>query len=197
MIGKRDCITAGFKELIIREQIADVCGEKNLLLADSTPIEKIGLNQRQVAEVIMKCSKALEQEPVVNPASVRPQTIGDIVFYFYSAAERYKYFEQIILSGVHQAGNFLKQSVKSDEVLKESIFRDDAEKKAVFDRIQNATGRSYLAAYQIAESKYKMETAQDFIRLLSNPENGVLMYKLAQQKSSWFSRAKSKQQEKE
>ncbi len=164
----------GFKELIIREQIMEACGKKVLPLPDSLLIGQIGLTPIKVSQVLLNSTRALHQEPVVNPITAHPKTVGDIVFCFYSAAERYKYFERIVLDALHAGGDFLKKSIHPAEELKNTILRDKTETQNVFDKIQCVTGRDYLPAYTTALKKGKMKTAQDLMTLLSDTQNGLL-----------------------
>ena len=176
MIGEHKT-TMGFKEMIIKEEIMAFGNYKMSELQDCRLIRELGFKEPQIRRILLNISKTLRQDPVDNPIfSSKIKTVGDVLFYFYAPAERYKYFEKIILDGKAQAGDFIQKSINPADSLEE-VLRDDIETKAVFKEIQCITGRDYFGHFQEKKECGEMKTAQEFIWFLSNPENGKVNQK--------------------
>ena len=178
MIGEHRT-TIGFKEMIIKEEIMAFGNYKMSELQDCRLVRELGIKEPQIRRILLNISKTLHQDPVDNPIfASKIKTVGDVLFYFYAPAERYKYFEKIILDGKAQAGDFIQKSINPAERLEE-VLRDDAETKSVFEEIQCITGRDYWTRFQEKKKQGELKTAQEFIRFLSEPENGKLNQKVA------------------
>ena len=170
--------TMGFKEMIIKEHIMAVSGYPMSDLADARLVRELGIHEPQVRYLVLNISKTLCQDPVENPIFAHKiQTVGDVLFYFYAPAERYKYFEKIILDGKQNAGDFIQKSMHPTDKLADML-RDENETKAVFEEIQAVTGRNYWNGFQPKWERGEAQTIGDLIRFLSEPENGRLVRKV-------------------
>lgn len=178
MVGEEYRSHMGFKEMIIKEQIMAVCGRPVSDLPDCRLMRDLGVRESQMRRILLNISKTLCQDPVENPIFAdKVQTVGDVLFYFYAPAERYKYFERIILNGVHAAGDFMRVHLASDELLKDSVLRDQSETESVFRQIQIETGRDYRKAFHQKVESDSIKTVQDFIQFLSCVQNGEISFK--------------------
>lgn len=177
--------TMGFKELIVKENIMDITGYPVSDLSDCRLLHDLGIQESQVRQILLNVSYNLRQEPVENPIFAHKiKTVGDILFYFYAPAERYKYFEKIILEAKHCAGDFIQKSMHPKAQLSDML-RDENETKVVFEEIQLMTGRNYWGRAQEALKRGEMKTVGEFITFLSNPENGILEKKVKASTSFW------------